>query len=69
MHYMFCPPQEPIPTVESFLSILLEVWNGSDYQHEVLQLLTHLSLQPFEGLIILQGSEFRVQSSEFHTGL
>ena len=50
---MFWPPQEPIPTVESFLSILLEVWNGSDYQHEIFQLLTHLSFQPFEGLMTM----------------
>lgn len=41
--------QEPIPTVEHFLSLLLETWNGEDYQSEVLSLLTHLSLQPFEG--------------------
>ena len=41
--------QEPIPTVEAFLPILLESWDGEDYQHEVLSLLSHLSLQPFEG--------------------
>jgi hypothetical protein len=41
--------QEPIPTVEHFLSLLLETWNGDDYQSEVLALLTHISLQPFEG--------------------
>ena len=46
---MLILPQEPIPTVEHFLSILLKTWNGEDYQHEVLALLSHLSLQPFEG--------------------
>ena len=40
---------EPIPVVESFLSILLEVWNGSDYQGEVLGLMEHLSFQSFSG--------------------
>lgn len=40
--------QEPIPTVESFLHILLEEWNGDDYRHEILNLLTHISLQPFD---------------------
>lgn len=41
---------EPVPTVESFLEILLEVWDGEDYQTEIFQLLSHLSLQPFEDL-------------------
>ena len=50
-----CPPtptQEPIPTVESFLMVLLEEWSGGDYQSEVLGLLSHLSLQPFGGMYI-----------------
>ena len=46
------PPQEPIPTVESFLMVLLEEWSGEDYQSEVLGLLSHLSLQPFGGMYI-----------------
>ena len=41
--------KEPIPTVESFLHILLEEWNGDDYRNEILDLLSHLSLQPFDG--------------------
>lgn len=44
--------QEPIPTVESFLHILLEDWNGDDYRSEILQLMTHLSLQPFESMCV-----------------
>jgi centromere protein I len=39
---------EPIPTVESFLHILLEEWNGDDYRNEIMDLLSHLSLQPFD---------------------
>ena len=40
--------QEPIPTVESFLHILLEEWNGDDYRREIMDLLSHLSLQSFD---------------------
>lgn len=43
---------EPIPTVESFLMVLLEEWSGEDYQSEVLGLLSHLSLQPFGDLCV-----------------
>lgn len=46
-----CLSQEPIPTVEGFLPILLESWDGEDYQADVLALLSHLSLQPFEGTV------------------
>ena len=46
---MFILLQEPIPTVESFLHILLEEWNGDDYRREILNLLSHLTLQPFDG--------------------
>lgn len=40
---------EPLPVVESFLSLLLEVWEGVAYQSQVCALLGHLSLQPFSG--------------------
>ena len=49
---VFISIQEPIPTVESFLHILLEEWNGDDYRNEILDLLSHLSLQPFDGNIL-----------------
>lgn len=51
MSVFFWGAQEPIPTVESFLHILLEEWNGDDYRNEILDLLSHLSLQPFDGNI------------------
>ena len=65
----FSVTQEPVPTVESFLEILLEVWDGEDYQTEIFQLLSHLSLQPFEGqgsdrtplILALAVTKFRVE--------
>ena len=42
--------QEPLPTVERFLELFLECWNGEDYREQVLKLLSYTSLQPFEEL-------------------
>ena len=36
--------------MESFLHILLEEWNGDDYRNEIMDLLSHISLQPFDGI-------------------
>lgn len=41
---------EPIPTVETFLLILLECWNGEEYATEVFHLLSYCSLQHFSDL-------------------
>ena len=55
-HYIGVPlSQEPIPTVEDFLEVFMENWNGTDYQEEILQLLGHLSLVPFEGVYVGEG--------------
>ncbi len=35
--------------VEGFLLVMLERWNGLDYKKEIFRLLSHLSLQPFQG--------------------
>ena len=40
--------QEPIPVLEQFLELVLEHWSGDEYREEVLQLVSHLSLQPFD---------------------
>ena len=40
--------QEPIPVLEQFLELVLENWNGDVYRKEVFQLLSHISLQPFD---------------------
>ena len=40
--------QEPIPVLEQFLELVLEHWSGDQYREEVLQLTSHLSLQPFD---------------------
>ena len=40
--------QEPIPVLEQFLELVLEHWSGNEYREEVLQLVSHLSLQPFD---------------------
>ncbi len=42
--------QEPLPTVETFLELFLECWNGEDYRDQVLKLLSFTTLQPFEDL-------------------
>ena len=42
--------QEPLPTMETFLQILLECWNGEDYQDQIFKLLSFTTLQPFERL-------------------
>lgn len=53
-HFHAFPPshpcmQEPLPTVELFLLILLECWNGEDYKTQVFKLLSYTSLQHFDG--------------------
>lgn len=41
---------EPVPTVEVFLGIFLECWNGEDYSEHIFRLLSYSSLQHFESL-------------------
>ncbi|XP_073255780.1 centromere protein I-like [Porites lutea] len=45
-----CFLQESIPAVEAFLVRYLYTWNGSDFRPLVLQLVTRLSLWPFQRL-------------------
>ena len=46
-------PQELVPSVEMFLSDLLQHWNGEDYGAHIFKLLSHLPLQSFSGMCIL----------------
>lgn len=42
--------QESVPAVEAFLVRFLFTWNGLDFRPLILQLITHLSLWPFQRL-------------------